>query len=312
MKEILVVGGSDFIGAALSKHLINCGYNIDIMTLEKRQIDYKGYRNNIVCNRNDREQTKSKLAGKKYEFVFDMTAYSKEEIKNILDFIDINSLKKYVVLSSGAVYKDTSKRPNEDWEKGENKNWGRYGIDKKEAEDYIMNSNIPYVIVRPTYIYGENNNLYREYYFFDSILSGNPIPVPDGKDVVTNFIYIDDLVRVLESLIYKPNVREAYNVTNPQAISWRELIYTCGDVIGKTPIIKLVDINKIKCEDVDYFPFKNIDFTLEIDKLIEHGLYIPNIFLREGLEKTYEWYKKNKPKIENNPMRKVEEILNIS
>lgn len=312
MENILVVGGSDFIGAALSKHLINYGYNIDIMTLGKRQIDYKGYKEHIVCDRNNREQIKSKLIDKKYEFVFDMTAYSKAEIKSILDYIDIDSLKKYIVLSSGAVYKDTSKRPKEDWEKGENKNWGRYGIDKKEAEDYIISSDIPYIIVRPTYIYGENNNLYREYYFFDSILSEKPIPVPDGKDVVTNFIYIEDVVRFLESLMYKPNVREAYNVTNPQAISWRELIHTCGEIIGKTPIIKLVDINKIKCEEIDYFPFKNIDFTLEIDKLIEDGLYIPNIFLREGLEKTYEWYKKNKPKIKNTQMHKIEEILNIS
>lgn len=312
MKKFLVVGGSDFIGAALSKHLISCGYNIDIMTNGRQKVNYKGYKNHIICDRNNIEVIKSKLKDKKYDFVFDMTAYSKEDVKNIVDSIYIESLKKYIVLSSGAVYKDTSKRPKEDWEKGENKNWGRYGIDKKEAEDYIINSNIPYIILRPTYIYGQNNNLYREYYFFDSIISEKPILVPEGEDVVTNFIYIDDLVRVLESLIYKDNVREAYNVTNPQSISWRELIYTCGDIIGKTPIIKFVDKSKVKCEEIDYFPFKNIDFTLEIDKLIEHGLYIPNIFLREGLEKTYEWYKVNKPKIENKQIYKIEELLSIS
>lgn len=311
MKSILVMGGSDFVGSSLSKYLIKCGYSIDIMTRCERELNYKGFREHIVCSRQDRSKMKESLIGRSYEFIFDMTAYSKEDIKNLLDFVDHECLKKYVVLSSGAVYKDSSTRAKEDCEKGENKNWGRYGVDKKEAEDYIVNSDIPYVILRPTYIYGEHNNFYREYYFFERILQGKTIPVPDGENVVTQFIYIDDLVKVLESLIHKPNVREAYNVTNPQLVSWRELIETCGEVVGKEPIIKLVDINKIEYDERTYFPFRNINYTLEIDKLIEHGLYIPNVFLKEGLEKTYDWFLANDPKLEDAKMHKVEDIVGI-
>lgn len=312
MKSILVMGGSDFIGSALSKYLIKCGYNIDIATNGKHAINYKGYREHIICNRQDRNKMEESLSGRNYEFIFDMTAYSKEDIKNLLDFVDMDSLKKYVVLSSGAVYKDSTTKAKEDCEKGENKDWGRYGLDKKEAEDYIIDSSIPYIIIRPTYIYGENNNFYREYYFFERILQEKTIPVPDGKNVVTQFIYIDDLIKVLESLIHKPHIREAYNVTNPQVISWRELIETCGEVVGKTPKMKLVDINKIEYEERTYFPFRNIDYTLEIDKLIEHGLYIPNIFLKEGLEKTYDWFLSNNPKLQDSKMHKIEDIINIS
>lgn len=87
----------------------------------------------------------------------------------------------------------------EDFERGENHNWGEYGLNKKEAEDFIINSGVTYAIFRPTYIYGENNNLYRETYFFDRISNEKEIPMPFGNNTRTQFIHIDDLVRVFES-----------------------------------------------------------------------------------------------------------------
>ena len=43
MKSILIMGGSDFIGSALAKRLIKCGYQIDILTNGKKEIDYNGF-----------------------------------------------------------------------------------------------------------------------------------------------------------------------------------------------------------------------------------------------------------------------------
>lgn len=312
MKSVLVMGGNDFIGSALAKYLIKCGYSVDILTNINVAIKYKGLKDHLHCDRKLRHDMKNVFTNKNYEYIFDMTAQSKEDIKNLIDFVDVKYLKKYIVLSSGAVYKDSSHGAKEYYEKGENQNWGRYGLRKKEAEDFLINSSLPYVIIRPTYIYGENNNLYREFYFFDRIEQEKPIPVPTGKNVSTQFIYIDDFVKVLESLINKNHVREAYNVTNPQLISWNELIHTCGEVVGKSPIIKLVNINKAEYEERSYFPFKNIDYNLDIDKLIEHGLYIPNILLKEGIKKTYKWYSGHKPKLSDKRMDKVEVIIKIS
>ncbi|MGL4913316.1 MAG: SDR family oxidoreductase [Romboutsia sp.] len=312
MKSILVMGGSDFIGSTLAKYLIKCGYKVDILTRGKRDVKYKGLGKHFQCDRKIKSKLQQNLNNRSYDYIYDMTVYSKEDIKNLIDCIELKSLKKYIVLSSGAVYKDSTNNAKEDNEKGENENWGKYGLGKKEAEDYIINSNLPYIIIRPTYIYGPNNNLYREYYFFERILKEKKIPVPNGKNVTTQFIYIDDLVQVLESLTHNDRVREAYNVTNPQLISWNELIQTCGEVVKKSPIIKLVDVNKINYEEREYFPFRNIDYNLDIDKLIEHGLYIPNILLKEGLKKTYKWYYSNKPKLKDERMTRVEDIIKIS
>ncbi len=169
MKSILIMGGSDFIGSALAKRLIKCGYQIDILTNGKKEIDYKGFKKHLICDRKVRKDMENIITGRKYDYIYDMTAYTKEDVSNLIDFISMDSLKKYIVLSAGAVYKDSGRNIKEENEKGENENWGKYGLNKKEAEDFVINSPIPYIIIRPTYIYGENNNLYREYYFFEKI-----------------------------------------------------------------------------------------------------------------------------------------------
>ncbi len=60
---------------------------------------------------------------------------------------------------------------------------------------------------------------------------------------------------------------------------------------------KICRYGKVEFRERTYFPFRNIDFNLDINKLIEHGLYIPNVLLKEGLTATYKWFSANKPKM---------------
>ena len=277
------------------------------------KIDYEGVNKHFSCNRRKEEELKNVLKDNEYTYIYDMTAFLKSDIAELIQFVNRDTLKKYVVLSSAAVYKNTGKYITEDGEKGVNPAWGKYGIEKVEAEKYITESDIPYIIIRPTHIYGPENNLYREMYFFDRIKEGKAIPVPSDRNepVVNQFIYIDDFVKVLYSLTKNDIVREAYNVSTPQLVTWKKLIETCGEIVGKEPIIKYVNSDKIKVKDRSYFPFTNTSCVLEIDKLIDHGLYTPNILIEKGLKKTYKWYVKNKPKMEDPEMVEVDQVLKI-
>ena len=311
MESVLIMGGSDFIGKSLAKYFIKHRHKVDVLTTG--HIDYDGVNKHLSCNRKNLDELENALKDNEYTYIYDMTAFLKSEIQDLFKFVNRNTLKKYVVLSSAAVYKNSQNYISEDDEKGINPAGDQYGIEKAEAESYIIKSDIPYIIIRPTHIYGPENNLYRETYFFDRIREGKAIPVPSDKNepVVNQFIYIDDFVKVLYSLIKNDRVREVYNVSTPQCITWKKLIETCGEVVGKEPIIKYVDSDKIKIKERSYFPFKNTSCILEIEKLIDHGLYIPNILLEKGLRKTYEWYIKNKPKMDDKEMVEVDQVLKI-
>lgn len=226
----------------------------------------------------------------------------------VCGIINIKKLSKYIFCSSGAVYKESKDIINEGYELGENKHWGKYGSDKNKAEDYIISSNIPYAIFRPSYIYGEENNLYRESYFFDRIKENKVIPVPFGNNTTTQFIYIKDIVKVFESAMYIKKEKGIYNVTHPEIVSWNHLVDTCSKVVGKCMLVK--NIASEKYEVRTYFPFRDVNYMLSIENLISDGLYVPKTSLIEGLEKSYKWYVENNIKLSDNRMIKVEDISN--
>lgn len=308
MKYVLVMGGTNFVSSSLVKYLIEKGYAVDILTRGIKSINYEGFREFIVCDRKSKKQIQEKLKDKQYEFIFDISAYTREDVQILLTSIDTTKLKRYIFCSSGAVYKPSNDIVCECFEKGENPNWGEYGTDKKEAEDFIINSEIPYTIFRPTYIYGEDNNLYREAYFFDKIKNNKVIPIPYGNNTKTQFIHIDDLIRIFESAMYNANSCKIYNVTNPQIVSWEDFVMTCGEVIGNKTIIKKIDTEQIKLEVRSYFPFRDVTYMLDIKQLINDGLYVPKISLKEGLERAYKWYLDEKPNLSDLRMNKVDEL----
>lgn len=310
MKSILVMGGSTFVSSSLAKYLIEQGYNVDILTRGNKKVNYDGFREHLICDRKSRNEMQEVLKGRKYEFIFDISAYTKDDVEVLLSSTCNSILKKYIFCSSGAVYKPSNVLIKECFEKGENSNWGKYGVNKKEAEDFIINSGLPYIIFRPTYIYGEDNNLYREAYFFDRIRNNKAIPLPFGNNITTQFIHIDDLIRVFESSMYNKNVSKIYNVTNPEIVSWGTFIRKCGEVVGKRPIIKEIDINIKKLEIRSYFPFRDVTYMLDIKKLIQDGLYIPTIPLENGLNQTYQWYIDKNPNLNDvRMMSKVDELV---
>ncbi|MBL4931201.1 SDR family oxidoreductase [Clostridium paridis] len=308
MKNILIMGGTTFVSSSLAKHLIKQGYSIDILTRGIKPLDYKGFRNHLICNRKSKSEVENILNGKSYEYIFDISAYTKEDVESILTSIDKSNLKSYIFCSSGAVYKPSYELINEDDEKGENPNWGKYGTDKKEAEDYIINSRVPYVIFRPTYIYGEGNNLYREGYFFDRIKNKKTIPMPNGSNTKTQFIHIDDLVKTFESAMLLEKKNKIYNITNPDVVTFEKLIIICGEVVNEKPNIIKIDRNKIRDDVRTYFPFRDVTYMLDIKKLLEDGLHVPSISLKVGLERTYTWYLDKKPQLEDKRMNRMEEI----
>lgn len=225
------------------------------------------------------------LKDKKYDYVYDISIKNKEDAEILIENLNSEVLKKYIVISSQ-----------------EN------NIKKEELriDEFIKNTPIPYIIIRPSNIYGDKNKISKEEYFFHKIEKSIPIKIPKNSNLKAQFIYIDDFVKVLFSLIKTTYVREIYNVTNPQLISLEEYINTCSEIVGKEANIKYIDANIIDADIKQKFERNYLD----IDKIIQHGLYIPNILLSDGVSLLYDWYKKvyqEKISIKD----KIEKVLQI-
>lgn len=285
MCSVLIMGGSDFIGSSLAKYLIKNKYNVDIMTEGIKKINYDGVRKHLICDRKNIGEIKNVLKDKKYDYVYDISIKDKEDAKILMESLNNESLKKYIVISS----QDNNIKEEE-----------------LKIEDFIQNTSIPYIIVRPSHIYGDKSKASKEAYFFHKIEKSIPIIIPKNSNLKAQFIYIDDFVKVLFSLLKTIHIREVYNVTNPQLISLEEFIKTCSEIIGKEANINYTDSNIIDTDIKQIFGGNYLD----IDKMIHHGLYIPNILLNNGIEILYSWYKRTyQEKISIKD--KIEKVLQI-
>lgn len=313
--KILVMGGTEFVSSSLVKYLISKGYIVDIFTRGIKPIRYDGIRNHLKGDRKSIEDLKANISNEVYDYIFDISAYVKEDVQKLIKILNKENLKRYVFCSSGSVYKPSDKIVTEEFTRGENENWGNYGLDKKKAEDYLLNlwetEKFPVTIFRPTYIYGEGNNLYRETYLFDRVTKGLNIPIPDG-DKETQFIYIGDLIKAFESAIHTDQtVGQAYNVTHSEIVTWQQLVEMTMKVMNKKVNIKKVDSEKANISVREYFPFRNVTYLLDTKKAEKDGLYMPQIGLFDGLQLSYKWYCDTKPKVKDSKMNKIDLVLDL-
>jgi nucleoside-diphosphate-sugar epimerase len=311
--KILVMGGTEFVSSSLTKYLIAKGYIVDIFTRGIKPIKYDGIRKHLKGDRKSIEDLKVSISSERYDYIFDISAYVKEDVQKLIAILNKDNLKRYVFCSSGSVYVPSDEIVTEEFTRGENANWGSYGLDKKKVEDYLLrlweDEKFPVTILRPTYIYGEGNNLYRETYLFDRLTKGLDVPIPNGNEE-TQFVYISDLVKVFESAIHADKtVGKAYNVTHSQILTWQQLVETTMKVVNRKVNIKKVDSEKVNVRE--YFPFRNVTYLLDTKKAEKDGLYIPEVDLLEGLELAYKWYCNTKPEVKDDRMNKIDLVLDM-
>lgn len=265
MYSVLIMGGSDYIGSSLAKYLIKNKYEVDIMTRGRKDIEYKGIKNHLICDRKNLDEMKIILDDKKYDYVYDINARSKEDIEVLCESLDKEYLKKYILVS-----------PQDDI----------FIENQKVIDEFVKSTTLPYIITKSSNVYGDNSKKTKEEYLFYKIEKSIPIEIPKDNNLRAQFIYIDDFVKVLCSLAKHGKTREIYNITNPQIISIDEYINVCSEVVGKKANVRYTDSSIADLNIRKKFEKNHLD----IDKIIQDGLYIPNILLNSGVESLYDWY----------------------
>jgi|LGVF01.2.fsa_nt_gb nucleoside-diphosphate-sugar epimerase len=296
--KILVMGGTEFVSRNVAEHFINENYVVDIFTRGHREVPYKGYRKHIIGDRHVVEDLKQLDS---YDYIVDISAYTKIDVELLTNTVDTTELKRYIFCSSGAVYKPNSHLITEADDVGENHNWRKYGLDKLEAEQYLESSGLPYSIFRPTYIYGPNNNLYRESYFFDRLTTHQKVKYPNSSSE-TQFLHIHDLCLIIQSMLAnKKSLNQAYNVTHDEVLDFKSILEVFEEVTGLVMEKECVNTNEQPISR-KYFPYRDVTYKLSIDKLRKHGLHVPKFDLLNGLKQTFKWYQETQPELSDKAM----------
>lgn len=296
--KILVTGGTVFISRYTAEYFTKKGHEVYVLNRNTRP-QSEGVKL-IEC---DRAEIGDKLKNIHFDAVLDITAYTAADINNLLD--GLKSFDRYVMISTSAVYPETLKTPyKESDERGANSYWGAYGTNKIEAETALKKRVPQAYIIRPCYVYGEYNNLYRESFVFDCAENDLPFYIPNDGSMPLQFFHVEDLCRLIEIILNKSPERKIFNVGN-KPVTVNEWVNACYRALGKTP--KLIYVTN-GTKQHRYFPF--LDYGYELDVTAQNELLSDPIPLDEGLARSYEWYKRNPDDVKKrNFLQFIEENL---
>ncbi|MBQ0142912.1 MAG: NAD(P)-dependent oxidoreductase [Prevotellaceae bacterium] len=185
-----------------------------------------------------------------------------------------------------------------------------YGASKMKSEEYLRSlHDFPYVIFRPTGVYGPRE---RDYLVMVKSIAHH-IDYALSQDQKLTFVYVADLVDAIFAAIDKAVTRRLYNVADGQVYSPRAFSDLVQKELGirfvlhiKSPLwfVKTVcyisdqwsrrithrpsTLNRDK-----YLIMAQHDWTCDITPLREELGFTPQWDLSRGVKQTIRWYKEN-------------------
>lgn len=221
MVKITLIGASGFVGTRLIEVLKSDSYLLENVD-KQSSLFYPAI--TLVANILDKEKLRTLLVGT--DIVVLLAAEHRDDVtpvslyydvnvsgmRNVLDAMEVNGVKRIVFTSSVAVYGLNKDNPNEDYPADP---FNHYGKSKWQAEQvlqewYRLHPDWNINIIRPTVIFGERNrgNVYN---LLRQISGGKFLMVGNGNNK-KSMAYVGNIVAFIKYLI--ENKLEGYNIYN--------------------------------------------------------------------------------------------------
>ncbi len=217
-------------------------------------------------------------------------------LANLLSLSSKYKIKKFIYVSTGAVYGDSTELPCKEEQVPSPSS--SYGISKYIGEQYVEQwgkvYGLDYVILRLSHVYGpretagENSSVVSK--ILDKIASHETVEICDTDNQELDFIYVEDVAQAIYKSSYS-TISKILNISSQAKTSLSELYTKLQEITGYD---KVTFVDK-KTKDIYHMLLDNTKAKTELD-------WAPLCSLEEGLKKTYEWHKKEykeKKKTEN-------------
>ena len=328
--KILITGASGFIGSFIVEEALRQGFETwaAVRGSSSRQFLQDERIHFIELNLSSEEQLREQLKG--YDFDYIVHAAGVTKCLNKEDFYRINTegtknlvhaildlkmpLKRFVYISSlsimGAIHEqqpyqeireDDTAQPNT-----------AYGRSKLEAEHFLdtVASRVPYIILRPTGVYGPRE---RDYFMMAKSIQAHIDFAVGFKQQDITFVYVTDVVQAVFLALEKGHVGRRYFLSDGEVYQSRtfsdlihrelgnpwwiritapiwvlRIITFFGEYIGRMTG-QITALNNDK-----YNIMRQRNWRCDIEPARRELGYQPQVKLQEGVRRSIAWYKENK------------------
>lgn len=161
--------------------------------------------------------------------------------------------------------------------------------------------NLPCQILRPTNIMGPGDvpiDIWgaRNPKFFQRILDGKIISIPDDGQALLQPVHKDDLARGFVNALDHPEATGVYNITSEYAVTLDNYVQTAGTILGKEPVVEHVpsaELLRLYPDPQKLNPaglkFLRLHMCFTIEKARRELGYEPQWCAEDALEDNLEW-----------------------
>ena len=327
MTSILITGASGFIGSFIVEEALR--RNFEVWAAVRKSSSHQFLTDErihfIELNLSSEEALRQQLAGHRFDYVIHAAGVTKCLDKQ--DFFRINTegtkhlvrallalqmpLRRFVYISSlsimGAI---REQQPYEEIRESDTPRPNTaYGESKLQAEQWLDTQPIPYIILRPTGVYGPRE---RDYFMMvKSIQAHTDFAVGFRQQDIT-FVYVTDVVQAVFLALEKGQTGRRYFLSdgevyqsaafsnyirrelgNPWWIRitaplWLLRVITfVGEYVGRLTG-KVTALNNDK-----YYIMRQRNWRCDITPACQELGYKPQVKLEEGVRHSIKWYREN-------------------
>ena len=303
--EALVLGGANFIGLHLVQLLHSQGHQVTVLNRGQTRTALPKGVTQLSADREDKSAVAAALKGKRYDAAYDIYAKPLSNLQALVELLE-GQVGHYIFCSSTNVYAPSQVFPvREDSPKNYSPDMPVLAKAKVDSEallmDYHSKRGFPISVIRPSVVYGpDNNQPKRDFKFFAVLNQGRKAIIPGSGQQLFHPVHVDDLAAMFVAATGNERTYgQAYIGCGSESPTGEGYVRMVGEIMGVTTEIVNIETSRFDaiCEEVGVssetavFPYAwRVNRTYTNEKARRDMDWSPQYNLRDGTAMTYRWW----------------------
>jgi nucleoside-diphosphate-sugar epimerase len=283
--NILIIGGTRFVGYQLVLHLLEAGRRVTILNRGVTRDDLGSRVERLVADRTDPQAFARALGNLSFDAVVDFAAYTGEDARHAVEILH-GRAGHYIFISTGQVYlvRENCPKPARESDyagtvmpepdRTHDRDEWLYGVRKRAAEDILAEAwrakKFPATRLRIPMVNGERDYYRRIESYLWRFLDGGPVILPLEDTRVARHVYGRAVVRAISGILGNANTfGEAFNLAQDETPTIPELISLLGELTGAPGRVQLIPASKFR--EAGIAPAQISPFNAEWMSFIDPG-----------------------------------------
>lgn len=240
--KALLIGGTGIISTAVSKLLLEKGWELYLINRGSRNCELPQGVNELTVDINDEALVQELISDIQFDVVADFIAFVPAQLERDYRLFK-NKTKQFIFVSSASIYQ----KPLSNYHVTEgtplsNPCW-EYSRNKIACEDYLMKlyreSGFPVTIVRPSHTYSERyiplgvHGKYGSWQVAKRMLEGKPVIIHGDGTSLWTMTHSSDFAKGFIGLMGNLHaIGESVHITSSETLTWNQIYKAIADALG--------------------------------------------------------------------------------